>query len=36
MNTNTFYDPAMIDDKNYTWQIDSINQDTALGMSNLH
>ena len=36
LNTHTFYDPAMIDDWSYQFNAGSINQDTALGMSNLH
>lgn len=35
-NTHTFYDPAMIDDSHYQWNPLSINNDTALGMCNLH
>jgi hypothetical protein len=36
MNTHSFYDPAMIDDPTYNWTAQSVNADTAMGMSNLH
>ena len=35
-NNHTFYDPAMIDDSQYVWNGTSINNDTALGMPNVH
>lgn len=35
-NTHTFYDPAMIDNPRYIWGADSINNDTAMGMANIH
>ena len=36
LNTHTLYDPAMIDDKAYVWDDQSINYDTAMGMANVH
>lgn len=36
LNTHTFYDPGMINQPTYQWSPDSINSDTALGMSNIH
>jgi hypothetical protein len=35
-NTHTLYDPAMINDPNYLWNAQSINADTAMGMSSIH
>lgn len=36
-NKKTFYDPAMYNKKNtYQWSSNSVNTDTALGMSYLH
>ena len=35
-NTHTFYDPSMIDDIAYQWGADTVNSDTAMGMSFLH
>ena len=36
MNTHTFYDPSMIDSSDYQWTSLSVNNDTAMGMANLH
>lgn len=35
-NTNTFYDPAMLNNSNYQWNADSVNADTAMGMAAIH
>lgn len=35
-NTNTLYDPSMIDNMKYVWNDTSINYDTAMGMPNIH
>lgn len=35
-NTNTLYDPTMIDNGAYHWSTTSVNYDTAMGMSNIH
>ena len=35
-NTNTYYDPIMYNNPAYTWTNNSVNMDTALGMSSFH
>lgn len=35
-NTNTFYDPKMLLNIGYNWTQNSVNLDTAMGMSALH
>ena len=35
-NTNTLYDPGMINNSQYVWGKDSINTDTAMGYSSIH
>jgi hypothetical protein len=35
-NMNTFYDPAMFQNPNYTFSSSSINADTAMGMPFIH
>ncbi len=36
LNTNPFYDAAMLGDLKYNWTTASVNCDTALGMANIH
>lgn len=36
LNKNTFYDPDMVGNTNYVFTANSINADTAMGMSWLH
>jgi hypothetical protein len=35
-NKNTFYDPAMLNNQNYSFSGNSVNADTAMGMSWIH
>lgn len=35
-NTQTFWDPTMSNNATYTFTSNSVNADTALGMSNFH
>lgn len=35
-NKRTYYDKAMINDSNYTWNKNSVNSDTSLGMPHIH
>lgn len=35
-NKNTFYDPNMLGNHNYVFTANSVNADTALGMSWIH
>lgn len=35
-NKNTFYDPDMVGNLNYTFTSNSVNADTAMGMSWIH
>lgn len=35
-NTATFYDPNMLTNPNYTWTSNSVNMDTAMGMTSFH
>lgn len=35
-NTQTYYDPAMLNNASYTWTPKSVNCDTAMGMPYFH
>lgn len=35
-NTNTFYDPSLLNNQNYAFNANSVNADTAMGMAWIH
>ncbi len=35
-NTHSFYDTAIMNDQSYKWYANSVNSDTAMGMSLIH